>query len=291
MPLISIVIPAYNAQNTILETIQSVQKQTFTDFELIVINNGSTDQTLKLLNNIQKPCLKIFSYQENAKVAMARNRGISQAKGEFIAFLDADDIWAPDKLELQLTALRENPEAGLAYSWTCNMDEKGENFASGHHVTFEGNVYAQLLAENFIAHGSNPLIPIKVIEMVGEFDPTLAASEDWEYWLRIAAKWSFVVVPKEQIFYRQSSRSLTSKVEIMQEGSLVVLERAFQSAPAELQSLKNQCLANIYLYTAELYLRYRNTIEDIKKSVSNLQKAIYLSPQNIICKLTRKLLI
>ena len=123
MPTISIVIPAYNAERTILETIKSVQKQTFSDFEIIVINDGSTDRTLELVLSVEEPRLKIFSYQ-NGGVSVARNRGISHATGEFIAFLDADDLWTSDKLELQLAGLKQHPEAGIAYSWTYNMSEK-----------------------------------------------------------------------------------------------------------------------------------------------------------------------
>jgi glycosyltransferase involved in cell wall biosynthesis len=126
-PTISVIIPAYNAERTILETIASVQQQTFSNFELIVINDGSTDRTLELLNSLEDPRLKIFSYS-NGGLPVARNRGIYHATGEFITFLDADDLWTPDKLELQLTALQQHSEAGVAYSWTHYMDEKGESF-------------------------------------------------------------------------------------------------------------------------------------------------------------------
>ncbi len=120
MPKISIITPAYNAERTILETIESVQNQTFSNFELIVINDGSKDRTLDLLQTIKDERLKIFSY-ENGGVAIARNRGLSHATGDFIAFIDADDLWTPDKLELQLAALQKHPEAGVAYSWTYFM--------------------------------------------------------------------------------------------------------------------------------------------------------------------------
>ena len=117
MSTISVVIPAYNAAKTISETIDSVRRQTFTDFELIVINDGSSDHTAELVNAVADDRLQLFSY-ENGGLPVARNRGIDRASGEFIAFLDADDLWTPDKLELQLEALQKHPEAGVAYSWT-----------------------------------------------------------------------------------------------------------------------------------------------------------------------------
>ena len=152
----------------------------------------------------------MFSY-ENGGLSVARNRGISQATGEYIAFLDADDLWTPDKLELQLAALRSHPQAGVAYSWTYFMDEQGQSFHADQPVTVEGNVQADLLVSNFLAHGSNPLIRRTAIDSVGEFNPAVAGAADWDYWLRLAEKWEFVVVPKAQIFYRQSSSSISSR--------------------------------------------------------------------------------
>jgi glycosyltransferase involved in cell wall biosynthesis len=118
MPLISVIIPVYNGEKTIKETIEAVLNQTFSDFELIVINDGSQDSTLDIVSSIQEARIKVFSYP-NAGQAISRNRGLSHACGEFIAFLDADDLWTPDKLEAQLKALQANPQAGVAYSWTA----------------------------------------------------------------------------------------------------------------------------------------------------------------------------
>lgn len=282
MPTISVVIPAYNAEHTILETIASVQQQTFSDFELIVINDGSTDRTLELLQNVEDERLKIFSY-ENGGLSVARNRGITHATGEFIAFLDADDLWTPDKLELQLTALQQHSEAGIAYSWTNYVDEQGKLLDTGVHLFFEGDVQAELLVNNFIASGSNPLIRRRAIESVGEFDPTCAGCADWDYWLRLSAKWSFVVVPKHQILYRQSSSSMSSKVKLMEEAGFRVVEKAFQAAPPELQALKNRSLAWIYQYCAQQYLqRSTNNIDGINQAGQKLWMAIRLYPKILL---------
>lgn len=290
MPTISVIIPAYNAEKTILETIQSVQQQTFSDFELIIINDGSTDRTLELLNTIQDPRIKTFSCKIKG-VSEARNWGISQANGEFIAFLDADDLWTPDKLERQLAALRQNPKAGVAYSWTLFMDEQGEYFHADEPIFFEGNVYGQLLLRNFIASGSNPLIRREALESVGEFDSTLTHCEDWDYWFRLAAHWPFVVVPKPQIFYRQSSSSACSKIEVLEAGALVTLEKAFKSAPSELQGLKNHSLANVYRFSAKLYLTRIPGVDGIKQAGHKLQTTIWLYPKILLEKTTQKLLI
>ncbi|KYC40591.1 glycosyl transferase family A [Scytonema hofmannii PCC 7110] len=290
MPTISVIIPAYNAEHTILETIKSVQQQTFSDFEIIIINDGSTDRTLEILNAIADSRIKIFSY-ENGGLPVARNRGIARATGEFLAFLDADDLWTPDKLELQLAALQQHPEAGVAYSWTHFMDEQGKSFHADEPIYFEGNVYANLLLKNFLASGSNPLIRKQAIESVGEFYPPAGGSADWDYWVRLAERWHFVVIPKPQIFYRQSSSSMSSKMEFMEKCKLIVLERAFQAAPPEFQSLKNQSLANTYQYSAHLCLTRVPGIDGVKQAGQKLMMAIQAHPQTLLDKKTQKLLL
>ncbi len=290
MPTISVIVPAYNAERTILETIKSVQQQSFTDFELIVINDGSSDRTLELLLAVEDSRLKIFSY-ENGGLPVARNRGISHAGGEFIAFLDADDLWTPDKLELQLAALQKHPKAGVAYSWTHFMDEQGGSFHAGEPILFEGDVYADLLVWNFIASGSNPLIRKQAIESVGEFDPTLRSCEDWDLWLRLAARWPFVVVPKPQILYRLSSTSMSSKIKVMEEAHLTTIERAFQSAPQEIQHLKHQILANVYRFLAHLCLTRVPNGVGAKQAAQKLQTAIRLHPQILLERKTQVLVV
>jgi len=291
MPTISVVIPAYNAERTILETIASVQQQSFSDFELIVINDGSTDRTLELLHSINDERLRILSY-ENGGVSVARNRGISQASGEFISFIDADDLWSPDKLESQLATLQQHPEAGVAYSWTYFMEEK-EGTRSFHPcdpIFFEGNVYTDLLVKNFIPNGSNVLIRKQAVESVGEFDPKRTGWEDWDYWIRLAAKWSFVVVPKLQVFYRRSSDSASSKVDNMKKEALVVIEKAFLAAPQSFQPLKKKSLAGIYQYCADLYLRHSTDIKGIQQAGWHLYMAVRLQPKTLLEEYTQVLI-
>jgi glycosyltransferase involved in cell wall biosynthesis len=247
MPLISVVIPVYNGEKTIRETIESVLNQTFRDFELIVINDGSQDSTLEIVSSIQDPRLQVFSYP-NAGLSASRNRGISHAVGEYISFIDADDLWTPDKLEAQFKALQANPQAAVAYSWTNYIDESSQFLRRGGYLTANGDVYAQLLVVNFIENGSNPLIRRQALIDVGGFDELLPAAEDWDIFLRLAARYSFVAVPYPQILYRLSANSMSANV-IRQEAACVkVLERAYNQAPKSLQHLKKYSWANLYRY-------------------------------------------
>jgi glycosyltransferase involved in cell wall biosynthesis len=290
MTTISVVIPAYNAERTILETIKSVQQQSFQDFELIVINDGSTDSTLTILSTVKDSRLNVFSY-ENGGLSVARNRGISRATSEFVAFLDADDLWTSDKLELQLEVLQQNPRAGLAYSWTYFMDEQKQTVHLDRPLYFEGNVHADLLVWNFLAHGSNPLIRRDAINSVGEFNPAVSGAADWDYWLRIAEKWEFAVVRKPQIFYRLSSTSMSSRVEFMERCQLDVLEQAFGRITGNLKSLKKQSIANVYQYSAQLYISRSSNTEGLQKAFRKLFDAIQLYPPVLLQRKTQKLIL
>ncbi|MGL5192222.1 MAG: glycosyltransferase family 2 protein, partial [Chroococcales cyanobacterium] len=140
MPTISVIIPAYNAEKTIQETIESVLNQTFPDFELIVINDGSTDRTLEIVSGLTDSRLQVFSFP-NSGPQKSRNRGISLATGDYLSFIDADDLWTPDKLERQLQSLQEHPEAAVVYSWTDFIDESGQPLPGGHHFKFTNHVH------------------------------------------------------------------------------------------------------------------------------------------------------
>ncbi len=245
MPVISVILPVYNGEKTIQKTIESVLNQTFSEFELIVINDGSQDSTLNVVSSIQDARIKVFSYPNSGQPA-SRNRGIVNAAGEYISFIDADDLWTPDKLESQLKALQENPQAAVAYSWTDYIDECGQFLRQGPHYNFRGDVYARLLLADFVGSGSNPLICRQALAEVGGFDDSLSNAHDWDMWLRLAARYHFVPVPSTQILYRLSNNSMSSNVSGMEASSLRIIERAFDQAPESLQYLKRHSIGNRY---------------------------------------------
>ncbi|RMG06218.1 MAG: glycosyltransferase, partial [Cyanobacteria bacterium J055] len=272
-PKISVIIPIYNGERTIRETIQSVLDQTFTDFEIIAIDDGSTDRTVEVVRSIKDHRVKVFSYPNGGQAA-SRNRGMERALGAYFAFIDADDLWTPDKLEMQLKALEENPEAGVAYSWVDYIDESNRYVRPGGRLNVNGNAYGHLLLTNFLENGSNPLVRREAIQKVGNFEETLPPSEDWDLWLRLAAEYDYVCVPHAQIKYRISSTSQSSNVERVEASCLRVLDRAFSCKTGQKwKHLKSQSLANLYQYLtykalenlhdrqrAEVASRFFNTI-------------------------------
>ncbi|MBD1853047.1 glycosyltransferase [Leptolyngbya sp. FACHB-711] len=246
-PLISIVIPAYNAEATIQRTIQSVLIQTYTYFELLIVDDESKDATLEIAKRFSDPRIKVFSC-EHAGSSATRNRGIEQASGDYIALLDADDVWTPKKLELQLHALQTHPEAAVAYSWTDYIDEADRFYRKGCHAKHSGNVYAKLLLMNFIENGSNTLICKRAFSEIGNFDASLSNSQDWDMWLRLAAHYSFVCVPQVQVLYRISPGSASTNVKGIERNCMRILDRCFTEATESIQSLKNQSFSNLYFY-------------------------------------------
>jgi glycosyltransferase involved in cell wall biosynthesis len=250
-----VIIPVYNGELTIEETVKSVLNQSFVDFELIVINDGSVDSTLSILAQFQDPRLRVYSYP-NAGLSASRNRGIERARGEFISFIDADDLWISDKLAAQLNALRENPEAAVSYSWTDFIDGSGNSLGYGIHHTVNGYVFPDLLVSFFVGSGSNALIRKEAFEEVGRFDETLTAAEDLDMFLRLAARYQFSAVPAPHVLYRITDNSMSRNV-IRQEGEcLKVIERAFAREPGSSSlHLKKHTYANLYAYLAAHALR------------------------------------
>ena len=292
MTKISVIVPAYNSESTILATITSVQNQTFSDWEIIAIDDGSTDGTLQVLEQIQDEKIKIYSY-DNGGVSFARNKGINHATGEFISFLDADDLWSPDKLELQLKALQNNPAAGVVYSLVVSGLEESEDsftFVEGNKSIYQGNVYCQLLLENFISCGSNILVRREAIKSIGFFDSQVDSSEDWDYCLRLATKWSFVCVAKQQIIHRKTPNSASTKAAKIEKTGLLTLEKAFVATP-QLNYLKNQSLARFYSYCGDLYYGNHQDVKDMRKALQRLWWAIKLYPATLGDRSVLKLLL
>lgn len=247
MPRISIVIPTHNSEKTIAKTIDSVLKQSFTDFELIVINDGSQDKTLEVVTNINDSRIKVLSYP-NAGANVSRNRGLYIAEGEFVSFLDADDIWSPDKLASQLQALQNHSAAKVAYSWTNYIDDNDKFLLAGTHITANGDIYEQLLITNFLESGSNPLICKEAIIQLGGFDELLPAAQDWDMWLRLADKYDFVCVPQPQVLYRIRANSQSSNLHRQEKVCLEVLTKAYKTRPNISKHVINISLAKLYNY-------------------------------------------
>lgn len=184
MPKVSVIIPAYQCELFIKETLDSIFSQTYKDFEVIVVNDGSSDNTAQILLDYQpKQNLFVFE-QSNLGPSAARNNGIKRCSGEYIAFIDADDLWLPDKLEKQVAILEQNPETILVYSDTFFFDiNKWKDTSFDFAPPYKGMIFEQLFVNNFI-----PLLTVLIrrntLDKVGLFDEEIIGPEDYDLWLR-----------------------------------------------------------------------------------------------------------
>lgn len=230
---ISVIIPAYNAQQYIEETLHSVLQQTLAVEEIIVVDDGSTDQTLEVL----KPyCEKYANLhlikQSNQGVSAARNRAAKSAKGDWLAFVDADDIWQPDKLEKQVKALA-NQAWCACDSFYFGQGQDGTTRRSDLSDIYQGQIFEHLLLDNFLTT-STVLIKKSLFWQAGGFDESLVALEDWKLWLSVSLLEPLVMVSEPLVHYRVYSGSTSRRARQMMPIHLQLLNAIFalpQAAP------------------------------------------------------------
>ncbi len=249
MPKVSVVIPAYNAMTYLPETVASVLQQTFSDFELIIVNDGSSDNVMEWASGLEDPRVKLIS-QENGGVAAARNTGIAHAQGEYIAFLDADDLWEPTKLQKQAHCLETNPSVGLVYTWTAVIDQLGKPTRNVWTPNTEGNVWEYIVVKDMLSTGSSPMIRQTCFETVGLFDSTVDSCEDRDMWIRIAAHYPFGLVKEPLTLYRRHTENMTNQRQKLIQTLGRVFEKTFQSAPQELLYLRGHSYGHMNLCQA-----------------------------------------
>lgn len=217
-PLVSVVLPAYNAENTIVRALDSIAQQTYQNFEVIIVNDGSSDRTCSVVQDylLASPSFHaVLIDQENRGVSRARNCGIEKAKGDWIAFLDADDEWMPDKLEQQLSLLSETNVALIS----CLKTEPGK-----HVSPFSVYSLKEMLFKNRIMT-SGVLVQKSMLEKIGMFDETLRYSEDYNLWLKIAEISPLYVINKKLIVYddlqnNPNKSSSSTNLKAMEKGEL-----------------------------------------------------------------------
>ena len=249
MPKVAVIIPAYNAMTYLPQTLESVLQQTFTDFEVLIVNDGSSDNIVQWANSLTDERVKFIS-QSNQGVSTARNLAISKASGEYITFLDADDLWHRTKLEKQVKFLDNNPTVGLVATWVILTDEQG-NLGAEVKIDFkQGNIRKELIEINAIPCGSIPMVRRNCFDKVGLFDPILRFGEDWELWTRIAADYDFGLIKELLVYYRQHPKNSSKNSQEILPDFDRLIEKMFSSVPKELLPIKNKTYGRMNLYIA-----------------------------------------
>jgi len=272
MAKISIIIPTYNSAQYICEAIESVLNQTYKDFEIIVVDDGSTDNTKEVI----KPYLNKmkYIYQQNSGPSAARNRGIQEAKGEYIAFLDADDIWLPQKLELQIKFMEKEKEVGLIFSDMVLFNEKEiiknsflkeklffnklsiKSLSSTEKVIYD-NVFNALLQENFIPTNT-VIVKKECFNKVGFFDETLFSVEDRDMWLRIGLFYDIGFINFPLVLTRFHETNISGNQELALKSRLKVMKKFlnYSNLPIKSKKIIKQTINKIYFDLGYLYFTY-----------------------------------
>ena len=255
--MVSVIIPAYNKASTIAATIRSVLRQTFQDFEIIVIDDGSTDDIRERLKEFGSR-VRYFR-QEKGGVSSARNRGIEESQGEFVAFLDGDDLWLPQKLEKQLESLRLRPERQAVQCSVHMVNDQLEVLRSLACSPREDRLLDFLLFKNLPGFGSTLLARKKLIQELGGFGTDLVILEDWDLACRLARRNLLFSVPDFLVLYRQHSGNRSRQVKIHVEPGFRSLSRLFSDAalPSEIRRSQAQIWARFYAMLAGGYVQNR----------------------------------
>jgi glycosyltransferase involved in cell wall biosynthesis len=276
---VSVVMPAYNVAPFILESVRSVLGQSFRDLELIVVDDGSGDGTADRLLAVKDPRLQLIR-QGNGGSSSARNSGIKLASGEYVGFLDADDLWSPNKLETHISFLEQHPEVDLTFSRSELIDEDG-NVTGRTSAPVSGEVsFQDLLTENVVNNGSAVVMRRKALDLAGHFDTELRACVDWDLWLRVT-----MLRPRNTFCvdglltkYRMRSGQITKDWRRMEAGRNKMFAKMLHVAEAQAGLVANEAGAKFYRYLA--YIAYEN--HDYATSARLLRRALGFSTLKIV---------
>ncbi len=243
-PTASIVVPAFNVEATIAETLRSLFAQTFTDFEIIIVDDGSSDRTEPIVKAFGDRRVRLVT-QRNRGLAGAHNTGIHEARGEFIGFCDADDLWMPEKLERHIRHLKASPDVGISFSGSRMIDANGKPIGIDQRPKLRNITAADVFKRNPIGNGSTPVIrraaldgfayrPVHETERDWWFDENYRQSDDIEGWLRfvLTQDWKIEGIPGLLTLYRIHTGALSANVQRQFDSWLKMREKMARIAPA-----------------------------------------------------------
>jgi len=280
-PLVSVIIPAYNAEKYIERTLSSVLSQDYENLEIVVIDDGSNDNTADVVKKLADKDKRLqYVHQQNGGVSSARNHGYKLSKGEYLAFLDADDIWLPDNLSKKLAHLQDNPDIGLVHSDAVLIDENDkplDEIKKGK----SGWILDDLLSWNgtCIPAPSSILVKREVVDTAGGFDTNLSTAADQEFFFRVAAKYKIGRVEEVTWQYRMHSQNMHSNIALMEHDCLLSYKRATENNLFKSASFRRKCYSNMYIIlSGSWYHDGKNKGKAVKYGF----KAIWVYPPAIL---------
>ena len=283
MLFVSIIMPVYNVEKYVKAAIESVLNQTFQDFECIIINDGSTDNSLQICQSFKDRRIRVFT-QINQGVSHARNTGIRCAKGELIAFIDSDDIWMPNFLYEHVTLLAKNPAVGLTYNWSMFIDQQGKHLKTYQLPEVNNISTGDVLCKTPIGNGSCVVVRRIALQQVKRGDSCFfdcgftSGSEDYDCWLRIKTEtdWIMAGIPLVLTQYRVNPEGQSRKIITHKQTIEEIIERTCIKFPS-MKRYRNRALAYKYRYLLSLALVQRSRIW----AMSLLMKSFWVYPRMI----------
>ncbi|MBD2200065.1 MULTISPECIES: glycosyltransferase family 2 protein [Calothrix] len=296
---VSVIVPVYQVEKYIHETISSILQQTWQDFELLIIDDESRDRSIEICREFTDSRIKIIS-QKNRGLAGARNTGIRHAQGEYLAFLDSDDLWLPQKLEKHLHHLENNPTIGISFSRSAFIDEQGKPLGIYQMPKLKNISASDLFCRNPIGNGSAVVIRREVLQEIKfaetvdgvledwYFDESFRQSEDIECWLRIIlqTKWQIEGIPEALTLYRVNSGGLSANLLKQLESWERIIDKAKVYAPEFIAKWENPARAYQLRYLARRAVRQR----DSKVAVELVNRALMTHWQILLAEPHRTIL-
>lgn len=283
---VSVIIPTFNRKDYLREAIESVINQSFQSFEIIVVDDGSNDGTREMINNEFGSSIKYY-WQENQGESVARNKGMQESQGEYIALLDSDDRWLNNKLEVQVNYLDDDPSSGMVFCQAWVIGDTGERIDSdpwGSNINHGRINVESLVFNNGISGPSSTLIRRIVFDSIGEFDPNIHYGEDWDLWLRIAENYKigFINRPLVEVRRHQNTQCYfpSSKINKLRlDDHLLIIDKATQSwSDPSAWQIKEEAIANQY---AQAFLA-EAVVGNYQSSKELLRTTIGLSPELLV---------
>jgi glycosyltransferase involved in cell wall biosynthesis len=275
MPLVSVIIPTYNHARFVTQTVNSALAQTYPHVEVIVVDDGSVDDTRAVLDHYGQQIS--YLYQENRGPSAARNLGVRAARGDYFLFLDADDAVPPNKLDLQVSLLEARPDFGLVYSGWQYVDEGGTQILGEGRPGKQGQVLKELLCRTLSFPPAAAVVRRKCLERVGLFDESLRGTEDTAMWTRIAAAgYAFGYADRPLLQYRVVKGSVSSNNASQARNEFARLDKFFASPnlPADVKALEAEAYSALhYEFGAKSY-----HAGEIELGKDHIRKAISICP-------------
>ena len=250
---VSVIIPTYNSAQYVTQAIENVLEQTYKDFEILVIDDGSKDDTAEVVKKYGDAVRYI--YQENAGVSVARNKGIKESVGKYVSFLDADDTWLPRKLELQMEAFKRNPEYKFCFSAFVTVTADLQPIEMKHARMEDAAIKDLLLRGNVVGSICTVICERELFDVVGGFDPKLSQCADWDMWVRLATLTDFLFIDEQLVTYRQHDSNMSRNAPLLEKDSLFVLEKGFamNEVPRDVIAKRRAAFARNYMVLAGTY--------------------------------------